>query len=483
MDIVSTFQRAARRHGDRTFLIDRDASITYAAADRRTDAIAQEYIDRGIVRGDRVGLCAADQVDLWLGVIGAWKAGALPALLDPQLGPDALPYFIDDIAAALVVATPDRHADLRAAGAAEVITLADLGHTVAAPVQRHDGEAPLYLSYTSGTTGAPKGAVLCSGPVTLATACIGERLGLTSDDVLLATTPIPSSFQLVAALMPAVHAGAAVALVAGRPVAEMWDVARSAGATVMVGYPLTLADIVNTPGAEHSSFRIAVSGGSPLAPRIKRDYRDRMGIALMETYGQSEMGGFMAMGSPGDDGRALDGFVGRPLPDRLAYVGGPDHVELPAGEVGEVMVTHGYFDSYRNKPDKFDEATAGGVLHTGDVAVSDADGFLKVLGRTRETAAAARRGGFLRELEDALYEHEAILHAAVVETEGGDLAGFFQTIDGAVLAPEVLLAHAADMVAPELLPSTMVQLDVVPRTFSGKADRLRLAASVSGVSS
>lgn len=479
MNIVWTFRRTARRHGERTFLIDSETSLTYAHADRMTDAIAADLQARGIERGDRVELCAPDQVGLWLAIIGAWKAGALPALLDPQLGPDALPYFIDDIDAKVVVAVPSRHDDLRAAGATSVIALGELGRSDSVHVDRHDADAPLYLSYTSGTTGAPKGAVLRSGPVTLATACIGERLGLTSDDVLLATTPIASSFQLVAALMPAVHAGAAVALVAGRPVDEMWDVARTSKATVMVGYPLTLADIVNAPGAENSTFRIAMSGGSPLAPRIKRDYRDRMGIALMETYGQSEMGGFMAMGSPNDGDRALAGFVGRPLPDRLAYVGGRDHAELPAGEIGEVMVTHGYFDSYRNKPGKFDEATAGGVLHTGDVAVSDADGYLKVLGRTRETTAAVERGGFLRELEDALYEHPAVLHAAVVEIDGGRLAGFFQTLDGEALDPAELLAHAADLVAPALLPASMTQLDEMPRTFSGKADRLRMAASAS----
>ncbi len=476
MDIISTFRRAAARHGDRTFLLDSTSQISYGEADRRTDAIAADLVDRGVNPEDTVGLCASDRVGLWLAIIGTWKAGALPGLLDANLGPDALPYFVDDVGAPVVAAAPERHDDLKAAGAEQVIDLDELGAGEAEPVDRHRADAPLYLSYTSGTTGAPKGAVLRSGPVTLATSCIRERLGLSRHDVLLATTPIPSSFQLVAALMPAVHAGAAVALVAGRPVAEMWEVARAAGATVLVAYPLTLADVVNAPGADDSPFRVALSGGSPLAPRIKSDYRDVMGIALLESYGQSELGGFMAMGSPDDGERALEGYVGRPLPDRLAYVGGPDTRELPPGEVGEVMVTHGYFSEYRNKPDKYAEATAGGVLHTGDVGVGDPDGYLKVLGRTREVESAARRGGFLRELEDALYSHEAVLHAAVVETEQGSLAGFYQTRDGMQVGPDELTDHARVQVSSELLPATMTELDTMPRTFSGKADRLGLAA-------
>ena len=482
-DIVSVFRRTARRHGERPFLIDSQSSVTYAQAERITDATAAELVARGVSPGDTVGFCAPDGVSLWLGIIGAWKAGALPGLLDAQLSADALPYFVEDVNAPVVAAATERHEVLAAAGAHSVIDLNDLAPVTAPatatdPVDRHGPDAPLYLSYTSGTTGLPKGVVLRSADVTRATACIADRLGLGHDDVLLATTPIPSSFQLVAALMPAVHTGAAVALVAGRPVAEMWQVARDNYATVLVAYPLTLADIVNAPdAADDPPFRVALSGGSPLAPRIKRDYLATLGISLLESYGQSEMGGFMAMGSPSDGERALEGWVGRPLPDRSAYVAGLDEPfdELPAGEVGEVLVGHGFFPEYRNKPDRFAATTQGGVLHTGDLAVADPDGHIKVLGRTGEAASAAARGGFLRELEDALYGHPAVLHAAVVDRGDGELAGFYEARSGHAVTPDDLIAHAGATVPPALLPATMTELEAMPRTFSGKADRLGLA--------
>lgn len=503
-DIVSVFRRTARRHGDRPFLIDSRSSVTYAQAEQLTDAAAVELIDRGVSPGATVGFCAPDCVSLWLGIIAAWKAGALPGLLDAQLSADALPYFVGDVDAPVVAAVAERHDVLLAAGARSVIDLDELapvpvagqatGHAAAgqapatgqapaqafaaSPVDRHGPDAPLYLSYTSGTTGLPKGVVLRSADVTRATSCIADRLGLRHDDVLLATTPIPSSFQLVAALMPAVHTGAAVALVAGRPVAEMWQVARDNRATVLVAYPLTLADIVNAAdAADDPPFRVALSGGSPLAPRIKRDYLSTLGISLLESYGQSEMGGFMAMGSPADGERALEGWVGRPLPDRAAYVAGVDEPfdELPAGEVGEVLVAHGFFGEYRNKPDRFAGTTQGGVLHTGDLAVADPDGHIMVLGRTNEAASAAARGGFLRELEDALYGHPAVLHAAVVDRGDGELAGFYEVRSGHAVTPDELVAHAGATVPAALLPSTMTELDAMPRTFSGKADRLGLA--------
>ena len=487
-DIVSVFRRTVRRHGGRPFLIDSQSSVTYAEADRLSDAAAAELVDRGVAPGDTVGFCAPDRVSLWLGIIAAWKAGALPGLLDAQLSADALPYFVEDVDAPVVAAAAERHEVLLAAGAHSVIDLdelalpADRSRPGPAPqgetVDRHGPDAPLYLSYTSGTTGPPKGVVLHSADATRAASCIADRLGLRHNDVLLATTPIPSSFQLAAALMPAVHAGAAVALVAGRPVAEMWQVARANHATVLVAYPLTLADIVNAPdAADDPLFRVALSGGSPLAPRIKFDYLATLGIPLLESYGQSELGGFMAMGSPTDGDRALEGWVGRSLPDRLAYVASTDEPfgELPAGEVGEVLVGHGFFPAYRNKPDRFADTTRGGVLHTGDLAVADPDGFIKVLGRTGEAASAAARGGFLRELEDALYAHPAVLHAAVVGRGDGELAGFYETRSGHAVSPDALVAHAGAAVPAALLPATMTELDAMPRTFSGKADRLGLA--------
>jgi acyl-CoA synthetase (AMP-forming)/AMP-acid ligase II len=267
---------------------------------------------------------------------------------------------------------------------------------------------------------------------------------------------------------------------AGSTTDEIWAAARRWRASVLVAYPLTLSDIVNAQGAENgdSPFHIALSGGSPLAPRIKRDYRERLGIHLLESYGQSELGGFMALGSAGDGERALVGYVGRPLPDRLAYVGGPDGREIAAGEIGEVLVTEGYFSGYWNKPHKTSEATVGGVLHTGDLGISDPDGYLKVLGRTRESDGAKLRGGFLREVEDAFYEHPDIQHAAIVDCQrDGDVEAFVELRASRGIDPDKLSEFVAARVPKGLRPRSVTILEQMPRTFSGKANRVKLAAA------
>ena len=479
MDAITTFRRAVHRGPHRIFAFDGATSITYADADTRSDAIATALSEAGLSPGETLGLSSPDSVDQLLAIVGAWKAGVLPGFIDARTADDTLPYFVQDVGAKLVLAAPQVHERLRSAGAPEVADLATFGNDARpTAIDEHGVDVPFYLSYTSGTTGPPKGAILLSGPVTVGTACIADRLGITRDDVLLATTPTASSFQLVAAFLPALHVGASIGLVAGRSVEEIWSVARERRASVLVAYPLTLADVVHAPEASEaaSPIRLALSGGSPLAPRIKRAYRETLGIPLLESYGQSELGGFMALGAPGDGERSLAGFVGRPLPDRLAYVGDAGGVEVAPGEVGEVLIPWGFFDAYRNKPEETRKAQAGGVLHCGDLAEADVDGYLKVLGRTREAAAAARRGGFLRELEDALYEHGAVLHAAVVErASDGAVSAFVELRRGQDTSADELASFAASKIPAGLAPVSTTVLERMPRTFSGKADRLSLS--------
>jgi len=484
MDIVQVFNRAAKRHGESVFLFDPKTTITYAEADAKTNAIAAELIELGISDGETLGLAASDRVSLWLAIIGAWKAGALPSLIDARTPTDKLPYFIDDIDAKLIAAAPEIGDHIHRAGAATITAIDSLGSgKETKPVNRHGPQSPLYLSYTSGTTGLPKGAVLKSEPVTLGASCIADRLQLTSKDILLATTPISSSFQLVAALMPAVHSGASIGLVAGSTTNVIWQIALQHRATILVAYPLTLADILHAPQAleGQSPFRLALSGGSSLAPRIKRDYQRHLGISLLESYGQSELGGFMAMGAPHDDKHTLKaGYAGRPLPDRLTYIGDAHSQELPAGEVGEVLVTHDYFDEYRNKPAKTAESKRDGVLHTGDLGISNKEGYIKFVGRVSEIESAERRGGFLRELEDAYYEHQAVQHAVAVEGNSGLIEGFVECRLGQEVTAEKLQQFVTEIVTDGLIPSKTTIINKMPRTFSGKADRLTLAQKVGG---
>ncbi|MCY3787102.1 MAG: class I adenylate-forming enzyme family protein [bacterium] len=477
MDIVTVLERACARHADRPALSREGSTVSYAEVGERVPAVAGALADLGVEQGGTVGICSPDSIEAWLAIFAAWRLGALPALIDARTPDDRLGYFVGDMDPAVVVSDDENRPRLAEILGIDAARLADVagGAAAAAPNDHHDS-SPLFLSYTSGTTGDPKGVVLTSGPVTLGAACIAERLGYGRDDVLVATTPVASSFQLVASAMPALHAGAHVVLAAGHTPREVWDDIAGHGGTVLIAYPLTLADVVGLAAATRPAhgLRLALSGGSPLAPRIKRDYRRHLGIPLAESYGQSELGGFMVLGSPGDE-TAPEGFAGRPLPDRLAFVADADNRELPAGSVGEVVVAEGFFGEYRNKPEAYAKTTAGGVLHTGDVGVASAQGHIKVMGRVQEADAARRRGGFLREVEDAAYEHPAVRHASVVLDAAGEVRCFVELDTAGAADTEEIAGCVRDRVPESLVPAGVHILGAFPRTFSGKADRLHLS--------
>ena len=478
MDIVSVLERACERHADRPALSREGTTVSYAEVGERVPVVAGALADLGVGAGDTVGVCSPDSIEAWLAIFAVWRLGALPALIDARTPDDRLGYFVGDMDPAVVVSDDEnrpRLAEILGIEAARLHDVVHAGGTATAP-NDHDESSPLFLSYTSGTTGDPKGVVLSSGPVTLGAACIAERLGYGMNDVLVATTPVASSFQLVASAMPALHTGAHVVLAAGHTPREVWDDIGAYGGTVLIAYPLTLADVVGLARENRPAhgLRLALSGGSPLAPRIKRDYREHLGIPLAESYGQSELGGFMVLGAPGDES-APGGFAGRPLPDRLAFVADPDNSELPTGDVGEVVVAEGFFPEYRNKPDAYAKTTAGGVLHTGDVGVASPAGHIKVLGRVQEADAAQRRGGFLREVEDVAYDHPAVRHAAVVIGQAGEIRCFVE-LDAPGLAEESEIDEfIRARVKESLVPAGVHVLAKFPRTFSGKADRLSLS--------
>ena len=180
----------------------------------------------------------------------------------------------------------------------------------------------------------------------MGTSCIADRLQLDHRDILLTTTPISSSFQLIAALMPALHVGASVGLVAGSTTDVIWDVAMASQATVLVAYPLTLADIVNSPRTTVASspFRVALSGGSTLAPRIKRDYAEKLGIALLESYGRVNSVGSWPSGRlmTHKSWSTPDSPVGH-FPTAWPSSATSPANEVESGQLGEVLVANGFF--------------------------------------------------------------------------------------------------------------------------------------------
>ena len=412
------------------------AAAKHAGWAKRWDAArsaSARLEERGLSAGACIVMDASDSEELFAVLMACWMLHITPAILPPGVGqsmvePLAADAYLDDLAA-----------------------LAAPGH--AGRVVAHDASTEVLLSLTSGTTGRPKAAVLGSQAVALATSCIADRQRLRSTDVVLCTVPAASSFQLIAALAPAAHAGAHFLSGAGQSGLELWETIRREGVTVMLGYGPVLCDLLVAADGAPSTLRMVMSGGAPVAAAVKDEYRTRLGLPFVESYGQSELGGFVAMGDPTDtDLRALT-HAGRPLPDRPAWVD-------PSGEIvlwGKAML------GYRHQPDLNADVLRHPGLWTGDVGVMDRDGYLRVLGRAGHQLPDGR---WPRDVDDIIYAHRGIHHAAVVSIDG-ELHGFVQPRPGATV-DTAAIAIAAALSAVHLV-------DALPRTFSGKIDRGAIA--------
>ena len=498
MTFQEIFRRACWRKPDRTFLFCDDdfcddESITYADANRQTDAIAASLCELELKPGDRLDVVMANSIDAILACIAAWKAGLLPVMIDPRSSADDLAYYANFAEAAAVVYDDDLEDRLNQALDVRVRwRIPRVGDGRGPSLRRFkdrsvsslqdvdDDRLGANLSFTTGTTGRPKGVVLPHGAVTLATACIAERMALSSDDVILHPGPLASSFHLVAMLLPGMHRGATMGVMRTWDPAAAWRLIQNRGVTVFTSYPMILADLVDyarRQALRSQTLRLAMSGGSTTALEIKRRYQRHLGIPLIESYGQSELGGFIALGDPRHDPDRHPMAPGRALPDKTVAIFNDQDRELPIGECGEIVLRGGFMNGYWNAAEQTAAALRGGWLHSGDIGRMDADGFIELLCRKGDQLEHDGEWVFLRVLEEALYTHPAVEHAAALNLGTGPavqtLKAYVSLLADARERPDsAQLAEFCARHAPSWLqPAEIEILETMPRTASGKLNK------------
>jgi acyl-CoA synthetase (AMP-forming)/AMP-acid ligase II len=499
LTFASMLRRAAWRTPDRPFLYwsDRQRSITYAEGDRISDAAAGALWDLGVRKGDRVGIFAHNGLDYVTAMFGIWKTGAVSAHIS-VLQADNLAWFVQDSAPTVLIYTGDLHHVIER-DRAQMPSLRhiicydgarpgaqDWNSLIAAemrpPAVEIAGEDPAHLSYTSGSSGKPKGAVLAHGYTARATHAIAERLGIEQEDISLGPTSLASSYQLVGNLLPAVHRSAYIGVRKTWNPAEVWEEMESRAVTYAIANPLLLADLLRESrlrGRKPTALRFVVSGGAPVPPDLKKAFQDELNAPLVESYGQSELGGFVALGYP----RAESGLrllsIGRELPDREVIIADENDREVPRGQPGEMLIRGGVMLGYHGLPEKTAEVLRGGWLHTGDMGIMEADGYIRMIGRWSERIVTRGKIIYPRAMEEALLRHPAVRYACVIarlDPQAGQLAKAVVELHAGQSAGESeLLAHARAVLGADAPPLLEI-IPVMPMTPTGKLARAELQA-------
>jgi acyl-CoA synthetase (AMP-forming)/AMP-acid ligase II len=453
----------------------------------------------GLAKGERVTLFAHNGMDYLLAMFGAWRLGAIAALVNVQFAAE-LEYYLADHTPSVVIYTHDKaDAVFRAAKSVGTVrhlicmdgpqqgalSLPELMQArLTAPADPADENAIAHLAYTSGTTGKPKGACLAHEPTTRAAKCIAERLRITGADHSFGPTALSSSYQLVGNLLPPLSRGASVHVMGKWTQVSGWAALDKTNASLAIGNPTLLGQVLaesRLHGRVPGRLRAALSGGGPVPPTLKKSWRDELKLPLIESFGQSELGGFMALGFPelvGDD--TLLGRVGPALPDKEVRIVDAHRVPLPPGRIGEIELRGGFMAGYWGKPDKTAETIGTGWLRTGDLGLIDRDGFITMRGRRSELIETNGVLWFPRDVEEAFCAIEGVAQAALIGIPHATLGqcphAFVMLLPGAALEPAALKSAIAGSVGYDIAPMVVSIVEDLPMTPTGKIAKGELAA-------
>lgn len=489
-------KRIVHRHPRAACLFQGDRTLSYREVDDLSDRAAWALAALGVGPGGRVGLFAPNSLEYVIAMLATWKLGAMTVHIDVRLAADLAYYLEDGDPQVLIYSAAVRDAVRRDRAAAPSLRFlicpegndegaqawetclerATRGELPAVPE-----EAPAHLSYTSGSTGKPKGAVLAHEPTCRATSCIAERLRLSGADVTLGPTGLSISYHLVANLLPGLQRGAAVGLMAQWNALEAWRTIAARRVTVFVASPLLLADLLHTmpAGGPLPTLRMAISGGGPVPPDLKRDFYARLGIPLVESYGQSELGGFVALGFPDPPEPARLHAIGPILPDKEVIIADEQDREVPIGEAGQILLRGGFMAGYWRRPEATADTLKGGWLHTGDVGKMDPEGNLWLLTRVSERILTGGRAVYPRLLEEALLRHPAVHRAAVFALPDNVLGQIAKAAvslhEGKTATEAELMAHCLEGLGVDA-PHRLEILESLPMTATGKISKMDLLA-------
>lgn len=456
---------------------DSTTSLTNAELLARVQAVATQLADLGITSGDVVALRLTNRVEFVILLFAAWRLGATITPVNPALTDVEVTRQLDDSAAKLLIIEED------AAGSGDVPTLsiADLARETmmeVAPVEDTSGLA--LLIYTSGTTGVPKGVMLDHANLDAMTTMGQEALQVGGDDRCLLILPLFHVNGIVVSILTPLRAGASVVITERFNPRNFFDVISRERPTFFSAVPTIYSMLAALPDdvrPDTSSVRFAVCGAAPASAELLARFEDRFGFPIVEGYGLSEA----TCGSTINpiDGPRKAGTVGLPFPGQELRIVGSDGNIVQPGENGDVEVRGpNVMRGYLGRPDDTAAVINNGWLRTGDLGHLDEDGYLTIVGRSKEMIIRGGENIYPKEIEDVLTGDPAVLEAAVLgvadEKWGEVVVAFVQARPGATVEVEALKARCREQLSGYKRPTAIHVLEVLPKSAVGKLDKRSL---------
>ena len=474
-------------------------SYTYADAQWRSAKVANFLVDLGLRPGDRVSVqVEKSPQSLWL-YLGAIRAGMVYHPLNPAYTEEELRYFLGDAEPALLVCDSSRSQQLlplcEQTGVANLHTLdadgcGSLTDALEGCASRFEtletvpGDLAALL-YSSGTTGRPKGIMLSHRNLIENSRILANYWGFGSEDCLLHALPVFHVHGLFVAIGCVLMSGASMRWLPGFDAPTV--MANLPHATVKMGVPTYYTRLLAEPAfgkRQCAGMRLFVSGSAPLLTDTFEAFEQRTGHSILESYGLTETG--MNTSNP-LNGTRRAGTVGMPLPGVALRICDSDNQPCKSGEVGDIQVIgdHGFF-VYWKMPDKTaEDFTADGFFITGDKGVIDGDGYVSIVGRSKDMVISGGLNVYPKEIELLIDELPGVLESAVIGVPHPDFGEAVVAVvvlsAGAQLSEGAICDAVRQQAAGFKVPKKVFFADELPRNAMGKVQKVSLREKYAGL--
>jgi long-chain acyl-CoA synthetase len=521
-DNVQILKRACSRRGPEPAIYYFGRPISFGEVDRWSDSLAASLQEMGLEKGERVVFYMQNVPQFVIAQYAVWKAGGIIVPLNPMFKEKELAYYFRDSGAKMLIslgstyeATAQNVVDQTAIRTVITTSGRDFfSSTEPLPkvlqseenkkfpgtsdfldlLKKYEGrtprpvklspQEPAYFTYTSGTTGPPKGAMNTHENIAFNAMFYTIFMRMNFQDVILAVAPLFHVTGQVAHLACAAYAGIPVVLFFRFDPEEALKLVERWKATTTVGSITVFISLMNHPDMkkrDFSSMKKVFSGGAPVSPAVVEDFERVCGTYIHNIYGMTETNSpshFTPLGTrlPVDPiTGALS--VGVPVPNTIAKIVDLEtgEKELPPGEVGEIVVKGPMvIPGYWNKPEETAYAIRNGWLYTGDVGKMDENGWFYLVDRKKDLIIVSGYKVWPRDVEDVLYQHPAIKETAVIgvpDSYRGETVKAFVAIKDHYkekVTPEELIEFCKERMAAYKYPRIVEIVAEIPKTVTGK---------------
>jgi long-chain acyl-CoA synthetase len=503
-----------------------DGAMTFREVDNDSTTLAALLHEQGFEKGDRLGLYLQNDPAFIIGLLAAWKLGGVAVAINPMNKARELTFILHDSGARVLLCLDSLYVDVverviaeQATDVSIVITtsmfdgqttndhrvldedgrravpkgvldlrevLRATDKNMVASIVRPGTDDIAMLTYTSGTTGKPKGAMNTHGNMAFNAQIYRDWVGLTPSDSIMGIAPLFHVTGAVAHVALALMTSCPLVLTHRFHPEVVLDVLRQKRPTFTIGAITAFVSLMNTRGAtkaDFSSFKAIYSGGAPISPAIASAFESFTGHYIYNVFGMTEtcspthMVPFGQRAPVDETSGAIS--IGVPIYNTSVRILDDHDRVVPIGELGEIVdrgpqVMKGYW----RQPEVTESVMKDGWLRTGDIGFMDGKGWFYLVDRKKDMINVSGYKVWPREVEDVLYSHPAVREAAVVgvsdDYRGETVKAVVSLKPGFNVTEDELLDHCKANLAAYKYPRILQVIDELPKTASGKLLRREL---------